>query len=192
MSDPYDTLGVARNANKEEIKRAYRKRARRAHPDRASGSHETMSALNKAYALLDDPQKRAAYDAGGDPDGPLRSIEEGALALLLSAMEAVYAANSEAMDMAASLRKTLDGAIATHQQELAKAKRAAIKAAVVAKKLRGGEMFRELLERKASEAQRMQIQLERTLKILAIAADLAKLVSWNDPQATTMTGVVWR
>jgi len=192
-ADPYATLGVSRAAGRDEIKRAYRKRAKKAHPDRAGGSHEEMARLNKAVALLEDPKKRAAYDAGEDPDRPARSIEEEALAMVVSAMEAVYAANPETKDMADQLRRTLGGAIAAHQQEMAKAKRAATKAAAVARKLRGGEMFRELLERKADEAKRAQIQLERTLKILGAAADLAKLVSWDDPEAATITPrMVWR
>ncbi|MEP2031391.1 MAG: DnaJ C-terminal domain-containing protein [Paracoccaceae bacterium] len=60
----YQTLGVSRDASDEEIKRAFRKLARKYHPDVASGaSSETrFKEVNEAYEVLKDPEKRAAYD----------------------------------------------------------------------------------------------------------------------------------
>ncbi|HEX8496004.1 MAG TPA: molecular chaperone DnaJ [Actinomycetales bacterium] len=71
MSDHYQTLGVARDASSDDIKKAYRKLARQLHPDVNSGpdAEEQFKAVSQAYDVLNDADKRAAYDRGGDPFG---------------------------------------------------------------------------------------------------------------------------
>lgn len=64
--DPYATLGVGRKAMPDAVKRAYRRRATAAHPDRAGGNASDMANINRAYALLSDDGARARYDASGD------------------------------------------------------------------------------------------------------------------------------
>lgn len=64
FKDYYQTLGVEPNANEAEIKAAYRRLARRYHPDvsKEPDAEEKFKAVNEAYEALRDPQKRAAYD----------------------------------------------------------------------------------------------------------------------------------
>lgn len=67
MADFYETLGVSRNATDTEIKRAYKKLARKLHPDVAGPGHEDeFKAVNEAYTVLSDPEKKRMYDAGGE------------------------------------------------------------------------------------------------------------------------------
>jgi molecular chaperone DnaJ len=68
--DYYEVLEVSRSASAEGIRRAYRKLARKYHPDvnTDNGAEETFKEINEAYEVLNDPERRAAYDRFGHAD----------------------------------------------------------------------------------------------------------------------------
>lgn len=69
MKDPYTTLGVPRDADDNAIRSRYRELARRYHPDVNPGddaAEERFKAVSEAYAVLSEPEKRAAYDEFGE------------------------------------------------------------------------------------------------------------------------------
>jgi molecular chaperone DnaJ len=77
VKNPYESLGVPKNASADEIKKAYRKLARQHHPDRNPGdteAEEKFKEIQGAYDLLSDDEKRKAYDrfgaTNGRPGGP--------------------------------------------------------------------------------------------------------------------------
>lgn len=76
MRDPYEVLGVARNASPKDIKSAYRKLAKKHHPDQNPNdpkAKDRFAAANQAYEIVGDEKNRAAFDRGEiDADGKQR------------------------------------------------------------------------------------------------------------------------
>lgn len=67
MADPYDTLGVARGASQDEIRKAYRNAAKETHPDLNPGKPEAeqrFKEINAAYDIIGDADKRKRFDSG--------------------------------------------------------------------------------------------------------------------------------
>ena len=98
MSDPYEVLGVAKGASAKDIKSAFRKLAKKYHPDQNPDdpkAKERFNAANQAYEIIGDGEKRAAFDrgeidaegkqrfqgfegaAGGDPFAAFRRAQHG-------------------------------------------------------------------------------------------------------------------
>jgi signal recognition particle GTPase len=75
MNEPYETLGVNKNATAEEIKQAYRDKSKEQHPDKG-GDEEKFKETSQAYAIIGDPKKREQYDRTGstETDDPLANI----------------------------------------------------------------------------------------------------------------------
>ncbi len=66
--DYYDILGVSRDIDQEDLKRAYRRLARKYHPDvnKEAGAEERFKEINRAYEVLSEPETRARYDRFGE------------------------------------------------------------------------------------------------------------------------------
>lgn len=105
----YDSLGLDSSASLDEVKRAYRSRAKQAHPD-AGGTAEEFAELSRAYLVLSDPERRARYDATGDED---RAPENAPLAFLVQIVVtlATQAPDPLAVDLVAQARQQLERGI---------------------------------------------------------------------------------
>src|SRR5687767_12500353 len=81
MADPYRTLGVAPGASADDIKKAYRKLAKKLHPDVNPGNKKVETQFKEAtaaYDLLSDAEKRRRFDAGEiDENGNVRGFSGG-------------------------------------------------------------------------------------------------------------------
>ncbi len=67
--DFYETLGVKKDASKDEVKKAFRKLAHQYHPDKGGGSEAKFKEINEAYSTLSDDKKRGEYDTYGQTFG---------------------------------------------------------------------------------------------------------------------------
>lgn len=76
MIDHYSTLGVGKNANAEEIKKAYRKLAGKHHPDKG-GDTATFQKIEEAYRILSDPHQRQQYDNPMTQGNPFQGFPGG-------------------------------------------------------------------------------------------------------------------
>lgn len=95
--DLYAILDVARDADEATIKKAYRKLARQYHPDvnPDPSAKERFGEVSRAYEVLSDPQKRAAYDRGGDPFGGMGGAGAGAGFSFTDIMDAFFGGGAQ-------------------------------------------------------------------------------------------------
>lgn len=84
MTEPdyYETLGVKRDASGEELRKAFRRKAKQHHPDRQGGDAQKMARTNRAYETLSDPSRRLTYDKTGHDQAP-DHIEVGAREIVI-------------------------------------------------------------------------------------------------------------
>lgn len=80
MKNPYSVLGVSKTDDTDTIKKAYKKLAKKYHPDRNKdpGADARFKEVNEAWDVLQDPQKRRSYDTFGSAEGPARGFGRGA------------------------------------------------------------------------------------------------------------------
>jgi curved DNA-binding protein CbpA len=114
--DLYNRLGVGRDASPDEIKRAYRRASRHAHPDAEGGSPEKWGALTEAYDVLRDERRRRVYDDTGRVEASEPDLHMARLLLRLAlAMEQIAEKSGgmafQMIDWVGSIRNTLNAEI---------------------------------------------------------------------------------
>lgn len=106
----HDILGVSPEATPEAVKKAYRKRAAKLHPDNAqTGDAEEFKRVTSAWLVLRDPARRAHYERTGDTEaGGVDQVRQAALALLGGLIQgAMLDANAGNMDVLKLIRDRL-------------------------------------------------------------------------------------
>lgn len=116
---PYEILSVGKDANPEEIKRAYRSAAAKHHPDRKNGDTETFQQIQVAYDILSDDERRKRYDATGDvktePDLRQQAMQQlaGMMLGIVDQADIVH------IDVIEVLRENIQQGIERHKQQIA-------------------------------------------------------------------------
>lgn len=185
----YDELGVPPDAAPAEIDRAYRRRARSAHPD-GGGSSEAFHALSHAYEVLSDPSRRRRYDETGDDRPPAADNLVGqALAHIQALIDSILESDVpfDDVDLVAAVRATLDRQRAEMAVAVADHERRARRAETMAARFhrRAGEnAIRRALERRAAEFRDRAASLKREEAAFAMASDLLSDYSFDHEAST--------
>jgi curved DNA-binding protein CbpA len=145
MTDnPYSTLGIDKNATAEDVKDAYRKKARQAHPD-AGGTSDEFGKVRTAYLVLSNPKRRAKFDADGDmgDDSPKESTHNLAIGYIMTTIIAVMrqwisggGADPETFDLIAACRANVTNQLTEVTQKIDLSTKGAIKFRAVASRLK--------------------------------------------------------
>lgn len=112
--DPYAILGVPKDADTAAVRKAYRKAAKRAHPD-AGGDEKSFALIKLAHDVLTDAQRRAKYDATGsidpkEPDNALSDVLNIVMASLDAAIRVCEAEGTDPVhrDLVALMKRQID------------------------------------------------------------------------------------
>lgn len=173
----YHELDIASDATPAEIDKAYRQRARTAHPD-AGGSGEAFHRLSHAYAVLSDPERRKAYDETGY-EGELAADDivgramERIQALVVSVLESELP--FEQVDLIAPIRDTLTKQKSDVGAGIRKLEKQAKRAEAMAARFRrqsGDNLIRRTLERRAADTRDLAEKTRREEAVFAKAIEL--------------------
>src|ERR1700685_1911923 len=123
--NPYDVLGVPRDADEGSIRSAYRRAARKTHPD-AGGTAEEFTKVNRAFGVLVSAERRANFDRTGtiDDDGPDNEQIEIHNMVLQAVLFAVGNGDVRFTDVIRSAREHCEGKMYEVDTEIAKQKAA--------------------------------------------------------------------
>lgn len=202
-ADPYAILDVPRNASKDTIKRAYRRKAKETHPDANGGEDEAFKQVHEAYRLLTDETRRHQYDASGNWDGGGPSNRDAqTYGMLAGLLDAAIKENEFSMrdphrcDLLATMRTLVKRKIG----EIEKQKAAPAKQIKVFKQIgwrfdaKDGGLcaLREIAEARVREAEAHIAHLEGEIaKQEALLAMLDGFTFRVEPQAETNGSPRW-
>jgi DnaJ-class molecular chaperone len=197
---PYQRLGVDATADSEDIRRAYLRAVKQHHPD-AGGDRATFEAVQRAYDLLSDPERRAKYDATGDDSerGP-DNAHAAALGVLIAAMDKVMqeVAQSmtpvERMDVPAKIRAAMQNEAASRGAQRREATRAAKRAADMAARFgttaggAGSGVLADVWRQRAAQVDQVLRALDDADRVGAAALRMLDDVTWKRDEAPAPQG----
>lgn len=172
--DPYATLGVSETATRDEIKRAYRNKAKATHPD-AQGSHEEFVALERAYATIGNEEARKKYDATGT-DARETSFEEKASAVLYKVfIDAVtMIENVETVNLVDAVRRNIKQNMKDIPEKAANLRQSAVKFRTAAKRVKSKDAVNKLASILNGHAEQLDFQARAQEEEVAMGLELLK------------------
>ncbi len=188
----YETLGVKPDASAAVIKQAYKRLAQRHHPDKG-GDTEAFKAVQNAYAVLSDPERRAHYDATGSAERELSPEELAEKAKHAMAMQVLQGGIVKALqstdevheDLVKGVLSVLKGARKENEQALAKMRKGKERAERAAGRVTAEDNVLQALLRGLSEQLNKPIEaLEMEISCLDLAAEIAGSHSYTVDQMT--------
>lgn len=180
MTDLYETLGVAKDATAAVIKKAFRGKAKSAHPD-AGGDAETFGALVKAYDVLSDDARRKRYDDTGKVDEGTDNADANALAIIAGFVERfINDDDARHKDMIAELKKHVASEIRTAERNIDEGEKYEKKVTDLRKRVKGQKgatliiaMFDNQLRNARTSIDMLKEQIVHRERALELIADTA-------------------
>ena len=174
----YDTLGVGVNATKDEIKRAYHKKAKEHHPDTESGSKEKFHEVSHAYEILFDPLKREKYDKTGDDSSKPSNENAEIYTLIMRAFSEIFYNSTypESIDIVSEIKKVLNSQKQNIEKEIKKSDLIIAKCERVIhqfkKKSKGANIFVSTLNNTIKQENEKKEKLQANIVLLEKATEL--------------------
>jgi curved DNA-binding protein CbpA len=169
--DYYDTLGVGKDASKEEIRKAYRSKAQKEHPDK-SGNVDRFKQLQHAYDVLSDDSKRERYDRGEEAPGHIKTPAERANDALAQLFDKHLQKAKDHVDLIATVRADIGVTINSIEQELVKGgvffKETNHLKDRVTYKGHGSDIYHSLLDSKIRTAKQGMEKMRDNIEVLEI------------------------
>ena len=195
----YDTLGVAVDATKAEIKKAFKRKASKAHPDREGGDKETFQALQKAYAILSDDRSRQKYDTDGNEGGdyvptPFELAMQN-LSMLFTSIITENLDNIETVDIIKTIEENVkknrmpqQAIIKKMEKKLAKLANAKAKLKRKRKKRKDGpDLFEHIIGTQEQDANRNITTAKEQLEMMDMMLEMAHEYEYDFDQPDHVT-----
>ncbi len=182
-NDPYKTLGVDKSASPEQIKKARKRKAAVAHPDRG-GDHETMAEVNHAFDVLIDPERRRLYDATGETERSSNKEEQVAQVVLQAFHHALEADAAQVLRTARDYVSRLVAQAQVGQKELQGKREKLEKRSGRVTVNNGDNLYQMILDQQLSAIDRALAGVERQLQIFTAALEMLKQYTSHEPALT--------
>lgn len=171
--DLYKILGISKKATAEEIKKAYREKAKELHPDKG-GDEEDFKELNEAYEILSDEEKRAVYDLTKDKKESKKALDT----LAIDFLKGIFVSELNKLSNDDLLRKSIlltvrfkiEESVKESERNIKfymerKANLEILKKRVKIKKRKGYNSFREVVEEEISFCKNNVLKFKNDVKI---------------------------
>lgn len=196
MKNLYEILDVRKDASESDIKKAYRKKAQSSHPDKEGGDEELFKAVQKAYEILSDANKRKHYDETGEESkGNLNNdVIESLIGIVLNVVQGNDVKRNNILETAITLVHRQQDA---HRSKRKQAETQYERLAEAARRIKCVEGKENILKLALeSQASWIKIAIEEIDKVLSIGEEILVVISdysyETDPQPAWGQGPTFR
>ena len=193
-NDPYEILGVSKNATPDEINAAYKKKAKSSHPDQG-GSAEKFTRIKQASMVLLDPKKRKRFDEDGfaeddKPDNLTSTAMQRVVNFFINTINASMdgrGVDLNQLDLVAGANLFFDQEISSIKNNIANVKKQITqfeKAAKRIKSKRKNDMIKVMLNHHCQGLRKVVDANEQEVAVLSLAKDVLKDYSFEQEQDT--------